>query len=153
MRLFIALYPPDEARRHLRHALGPAVQGRRVRLTATEKWHITLAFLGEVPEERLPELRAMLAAVDVPKGRQLRIRGGGDFRRRVTWAGVDGDLSDLAAAVGYDGDSFTAHLTVAYAHDAALSAALADYVGPAWTVDEIALVHSAGGAYTTLGSW
>lgn len=148
MRLFVALYPPDAVRRHLRHALAGLP-----RLTAAEKWHITLAFLGDMPAERLPDLKSTLAGVPVPKGRELRIRGGGTFGGRVTWAGVEGDLSDLAAATGYSGDTFTPHLTVAYARNAALSAILENYVGPAWPVDEIALVHSAGGVYTTLASW
>ncbi|WP_305787666.1 RNA 2',3'-cyclic phosphodiesterase [Symbioplanes lichenis] len=150
MRLFVALYPPEEARRHLRQHL-PAGK-----LTPVEKWHVTLAFLGEVAEARLPALRAAVAGVDVPRGRELRLRGGGDFGRRVTWAGVEGELDDLATAVRdavelSDPRPFVPHLTVAYGHDDALSAALADYAGPVWPVREIALVHSDKGVYRTVG--
>lgn len=156
MRLFVAVYPPDGVRRDLRRCLDAAVNGRRVRLTAIEKWHITLAFLGDVPPERLP---AALATVTVPKGRELRIRGGGGFHGRVTWAGVDGELGDVAAdvraalagaGVPDDGKPFTPHLTVMYAHDDRVRAALAGYEGPAWTLDRIELVRSEGGTYTTL---
>ena len=153
MRLFVAVYPPDGVRRHLRRHLD-AVGARR--LTAMEKWHITLAFLGEARPDRLP---GALAGVAVPKGRELRIRGGGSFHRRVTWAGVDGQLGDVAAdvraalagaGVPCDTKPFTPHLTVMYAHDERVLAALAGYEGPAWTLDDIELVHSAGGTYTTL---
>ena len=151
MRLFVAVYPPDGVRRDLRRRL----QGTG-RLTAVEKWHITLAFLGDVPPDRPA---GALATVTVPKGRELRIRGGGSFHRRVTWAGVEGELGDVAAdvraalddaGVPYDRKPFTPHLTVMYAHDDRVQAALAEYEGPAWTLDTIHLVRSEGGAYTTL---
>jgi len=153
VRLFVAVYPPDGVRRDLRRRLD-AVATKR--LTAIEKWHITLAFLGDVPPDGLPEA---LAGVTVPKGRDLRIRGGGDFHRRVTWAGVEGELGDVAtdvraalagAGVPYDSRPFTPHLTVMYTHDEAVRAALADYEGPVWTLDSIHLVRSEGGTYTTL---
>jgi len=153
VRLFVAVYPPDDVRRDLRRRLG-AVATKR--LTALEKWHITLAFLGEVPPDGLP---AALATVPVPKGRELRIRGGGSFHRRVTWAGVEGELGDVAAdvraalagaGVSCDARPFTPHLTVMYAHDEAVLTALADYEGPAWTLDSIELVRSEAGVYTTL---
>ncbi|MEV4703677.1 RNA 2',3'-cyclic phosphodiesterase [Actinoplanes sp. NPDC049316] len=178
MRLFVAVNPPDGVRRDLRRHLdaamsgrtsdgaasgrrpGAPVPGRRVRFTAIEKWHVTLAFLGEVEPERLPELERALATVTVPQGRELRIRGGGGFGRRVTWAGVDGDLGDVAADVRAalaraelpsEDKPFTPHLTVMYAHDNRVRAALTDYAGPAWRLDRIELVRSdPGGTYTTL---
>ncbi|BCJ52762.1 RNA 2',3'-cyclic phosphodiesterase [Actinoplanes sp. NBRC 14428] len=163
MRLFVAVYPPDDVRRDLRRRLTEAVAGRRVRLTAVEKWHVTLAFLGEVPAERLPALEDALGGVTVPRGRELRLRGAGGFGGRVTWAGVEGDLAGLServraaarqAGAPPDERPFTAHLTVMYAHDAAVSEALADYAGPPWALDGIALVRSdPGGAYTTLRTW
>ena len=151
MRLFVAVYPPDGVRRDLRRRL----DGTR-RLTAVEKWHITLAFLGEVPPDGLADA---LATVTVPKGRELRIRGGGSFHRRVTWAGVEGELADVAAdvraalagaGVPCDTKPFTPHLTVMYAHDERVLAALADYQSPPWPLDRIHLVRSEGGTYTTL---
>ena len=156
MRLFVAVYPPDGVRRDLRRRLGEVTTKR---LTALDKWHITLAFLGEVAPEDVPEAERALATVTVPKGRELRIRGGGSFHRRVTWAGVAGELGDVAAdvraaladaGVPCDIKPFAPHLTVMYAHDEAVLVALADYAGPAWTLDGIELVRSEGGTYTTL---
>ncbi|WP_199516992.1 RNA 2',3'-cyclic phosphodiesterase [Nucisporomicrobium flavum] len=160
MRLFVAVYPPDGVRRDLRRRLDAAVAGRRARLTGIEKWHVTLAFLGEVAPESRPEVERALDTVQVPRGRELRIRGGGGFGRRVTWAGVDGQLGEVAAdvraalvAAGLPSDDkpFTPHLTVMYAHDDRVRAALEEYEGPAWQLDRIELVRSdPGGTYTTL---
>ncbi len=58
MRLFVAAYPPPAARDHLAAVLPtlavgqPAAPGRSLRLVAPELWHLTLAFLGEVPDDR-----------------------------------------------------------------------------------------------------
>lgn len=163
MRLFVAVYPPDDVRRALRRRLTEAVAGRSLRLTALEKWHVTLAFLGEVPGERLPGLEDALDRVVLPRGRELRLRGGGGFSGRVTWAGVEGELGDLSdqvrraakeAGVSPDERPFTAHLTVMYAHDEAVRGTLESYSGPPWTLDEMALVRSdPGGTYTTLRTW
>jgi 2'-5' RNA ligase len=158
VRLFAAIYPPDEVRRHLRARLAAAVAGRRVKLTRTEKWHITLAFLGEVPDERVPDLVEALSMVEVPVGLRLRLRGGGGFGGRVTWVGVSGGLDDLAAqvkaALGVEDDRpFRPHLTVMYAQDQAVREALDGYESPSWSLDDIALVRSEpDGTYTTLAT-
>jgi len=137
-----------------------------VRLTPIDRWHVTLAFIGEVPAERLPEAERALGAVAVPKGAALRLRGGGRFGQSPSaalWAGVDGELGELHAEVRErlgaeglpsDGRPFTPHLTVAYGDDPALRAALDGYAGPPWSLDELALVRvEPGGGYTTLKSW
>jgi 2'-5' RNA ligase len=165
MRLFVAVYPPGEVCWDLRRRLidaGP----RGVRLTPVDRWHITLAFLGEVSEQRLAEVEQALDPVAVPKGTELRLRGGGRFgrgRSSALWAGVDGELAELhadirerlrAADLPCDDRPFTPHLTVAYADDPRLRATLDAYVGPAWPLDGTALVRSVPGeGYTTLRSW
>jgi len=162
VRLFAAVFPPDDVCWDLRRRL----LGARVRLTPIDRWHVTLAFLGEVPAGRLAEVERALGAVSVPKGTTLRLRGGGRFgqgRSAALWAGVDGELGELhadvlerlrAADLPYDGRPFTPHLTVAYADDIEVRAALDGYSGPSWSLDELALVRSDPGAgYTTLRSW
>ncbi|MER7849103.1 RNA 2',3'-cyclic phosphodiesterase [Kitasatospora sp. NPDC096077] len=139
MRLFVAVLPPVEALQGLSDAVAP-VRGLpgadRLRWTAVEGWHLTLAFLGEVPAERLPELEAALAAVAaVHPVHRLRIAGSGRFGDRVLWAGVEGQtraIRRLAEAVaeataGFTGESiggsagkgdafaFHPHLTLARA--------------------------------------
>lgn len=49
MRLFVAVWPDEPARAALESLPRPTVGG--VRWTTPDQWHVTLAFLGEVPEE------------------------------------------------------------------------------------------------------
>jgi 2'-5' RNA ligase len=161
LRLFVAVYPPDAVAWDLRRRLLGTGE-RVVRLTPIDRWHITLAFLGEVAAERLPEVEQALGQVSVPRGTELRLRGGGRFggkgRSTVLWAGVDGELAELRRDVcerlGVPDRDFTPHLTVAYRDDPVVRLALGDYAGPSWRLNEIALVRSdPGEGYTTLRSW
>ncbi|QSB14449.1 RNA 2',3'-cyclic phosphodiesterase [Natronosporangium hydrolyticum] len=177
MRLFVAIYPPATALDHLaeyvqRLRLGRATAaGSRVGLTARPSWHVTLAFLGEVPDSGVP---AAAAALDTGVARwrarsepvpRLRLAGGGRFGRRrftVLWVGLDGDragLRDVATEVQRalweaelaidDRKPFRPHLTIARPGDrlpvADLDAdlsALAEYTGPEWPVASVMLVRS-----------
>lgn len=158
MRLFVAVFPPDEVSRDLRQRLAPDA-----RLTPVERWHVTLAFIGEVAAGRLPEVEQALDAVAVPKGIELRLRGAGRFGSAVHWVGVEGALAPLnvdirrrlaAAGLPYDERPFTPHLTVAYADDPRIGPALDGYAGPVWMVDEMVLVRSdRDRGYTRLRAW
>ncbi|WP_411071270.1 RNA 2',3'-cyclic phosphodiesterase [Streptomyces sp. cmx-4-25] len=99
MRLFAAVLPPPERLDELGHVVDrlcrlPGAEG--VRWTSRPGWHLTLAFMGEVEEALLPELRVRLerAASRTPPF-SLRLHGGGHFGGRVLWAGVAGDLDVL----------------------------------------------------------
>jgi 2'-5' RNA ligase len=158
--LFVAVYPPDEVSWDLRRRLIGAGK-RDGRLTPIDRWHITLAFLGEVGVDRLPAVERALSLVTVPKGTELRLRGGGRFdkgRSTVLWAGVDGELGklhrDVCERLGMPDREFTPHLTVSYQDDPVVRLALDGYAGPPWPLDEIALVRSdPGKGYTTLRNW
>jgi 2'-5' RNA ligase len=106
-RLFVALEPPDLVRRRLaaladelRRAAGRA--GEEVRWVPPTNVHLTLQFLGAVPEERVPAIEAALReAAAEARPLSLALRGVGGFpnarRPRVLWAGLEGDLAPLAA--------------------------------------------------------
>ena len=54
MRLFVAIDPPETAQDHLAAAIAElAVVRSGVRVTARALWHVTLAFLGDLPDDRL----------------------------------------------------------------------------------------------------
>ena len=58
LRLFVALYPPEEARRQMLRALDkldPPPDARH-RTVPLEQVHMTLQFIGETPERDLPEV-------------------------------------------------------------------------------------------------
>lgn len=171
LRLFIALEPPDLVRRRLA-ALQGELQRAAGRTAEEVKWvapdnvHLTLQFLGAVPEERLAAVQeavAQAAAEAAPL--ELTVMGAGAFpnarRARVLWAGLGGDLaplSALAAALGRrlaplgfppEERPFSAHLTLGRARDArglpGLAAALAHAGGGAearWRAGEVVLFRS-----------
>lgn len=156
MRLFVAVFPPDEAIAHLATAVST------LDIRAIDRWHITLAFLGEVPDAA-PAIAALDAAEMFPVG-QLAIGGGGRFGN-ILWAGVQGDVAGLgrvtrsvrramrAKRIPPDDKKFRAHITIARRVDPALLKAalpvLRAYEGPQWPVSEIVLVHSVLGSQPT----
>jgi 2'-5' RNA ligase len=148
------------------------------RWTASERWHLTLLFLGRVPEERVsPLVAAAGPAVEGTPPMTLRLAGGGRFgslrRPQVAWAGLDGDVRPLvdlagrlaAAARGLhlpvEDRPFRPHLTLGRwrpgrAADGALTDRLATYRGPAWPVTEVRLLESHLGprpTYETVAGW
>ena len=132
------------------------------RLTPIDQWHLTLRVLGEVPDDGRAGVERALDGVPRIGKISLRLAGGGQFgkgRSTVLWTGVRGDLDALTAlhdavgrALGSETRPFIPHLTVAYADSDDVRAALANYTGPEWTVDELVLVRSNQG-YERLRTW
>ena len=61
MRLFVALTPPAAALADVDAALDPArTLQPELRWIPVERWHLTLAFYGEVPDESLAGVVAMV---------------------------------------------------------------------------------------------
>lgn len=142
VRLFVCVRPPAEALAHLVAAL-PAHPW------PVERWHVTLAFLGEV-DDPAPVEAALLQVVSPPL--RLSLAGSGSFGRAV-WVGLDGDTDGLhrlaasvqrpcrAAGVELARRPYRPHLTVGR-RDRLDPAALASYAGPPFTADEVELVRS-----------
>lgn len=140
VRLFLCVRPPPEAVASLLTAL-PA--GR----WPSERWHVTLAFLGEVDASG-PVQTALQQVVSPPLA--LALEGSGRFGR-TTWVGVGGDTAGLhrlagqvrraceAAGLELERRPYRPHLTLGRPHP---PAALAAYAGPSWTATEVELVRS-----------
>jgi 2'-5' RNA ligase len=58
-RLFFALWPDESLRQAMARATREATRASGGRPVRTENLHLTLAFVGSVPESRLPELAAI----------------------------------------------------------------------------------------------
>ena len=104
MRLFIAVTPPPEVRRAALEAVEAAARelGGAIRWTKQENVHLTLKFLGEVPDDTLEVLRdALREACSAHAPFDARLRGLGAFptprRARVVWAGVDEGAEEMTA--------------------------------------------------------
>ncbi|MFI6575245.1 RNA 2',3'-cyclic phosphodiesterase [Nocardiopsis sp. NPDC050513] len=179
MRLFVALNPPTEVLR----ALGEAVDrgrshGRPLRWTHSDDWHITLVFLGEVEEERLPVLtEAIGAAARTQRPLSLAVEGWGRFpprgrRSSVLWAGVTGDLDALDALargmrraarsvrIPVERRPYVPHLTVARSRPpsdlAEVVEDLGELRGARWRARDVHLIESRPGSadrYRTVQTW
>ncbi len=94
MRLFVAIVPPEPAVAGLSAALAPLrPDWPGLRWTGPDAWHLTLAFLGQVDESVLPQLRTRLArAAHRHPAPALLVAGAGAFpsarSARVLWAGI-----------------------------------------------------------------
>jgi RNA 2',3'-cyclic 3'-phosphodiesterase len=181
VRLFVALAPPESALDELEDAVVPLrAAAPELRWTGRESWHLTLAFLGEVDEQVLPDLATRLErAAHRHPPQHLAIAGGGAFpsarRAQVLWAGFAADnkalasLADSVAAAARRAGApppgqhkqFRAHLTLARCRGPAdvsqLTRTLGELIGTAWTASSIRLVrsHLSSGPpqYEDLGSW
>ncbi|HZZ85245.1 MAG TPA: RNA 2',3'-cyclic phosphodiesterase [Anaeromyxobacteraceae bacterium] len=171
LRLFVALDLPDPVRDALRsfeaglkRAAGSVA--REVKWVEPASVHLTLQFLGSVPEERCAAVEAAVAtAAAAARPLGLTLSGSGAFpsasRPRVLWAGVAGDLEPLRALVaglgralaplGYPPEerAFSPHLTLGRARDARGARALAPALGRAgalapvsWRCGEATLFRS-----------
>lgn len=113
MRLFAAVWPPDDVLDHLDLALA-TVRGRSgpddaVRWSARDAWHLTSAFYGSLPDAVVDVLGADLAAHAATLAPfDLRLAGAGVFAHRTLWVGAGGDVAAataLAAAARAVGDA------------------------------------------------
>ena len=83
VRLFFALWPPEEVRQALWRSGAPLREACRGQPVAKRNLHLTLLFLGGVDEDRLEDIEADAAGVSVqpfsprPGGRRV---GRGAFR-------------------------------------------------------------------------
>ncbi|MFF6908898.1 RNA 2',3'-cyclic phosphodiesterase [Streptomyces sp. NPDC012389] len=162
IRVFLALAPPDDAKDELERALRPAYEAYpRLRWNRIEDWHITLAFLGELPLTTVPLLMPRLAEL-ATRHRPLRLalRGGGHFDERVLWSGIEGDLEGLhrlatdvrevvrACGVSFPDRPLRPHLTLARSrrgdHSAVVEVVegLAAFSGRVWEAGRLHLVGS-----------
>jgi RNA 2',3'-cyclic 3'-phosphodiesterase len=164
VRVFVAVEPSEAVRAWV---AGTAAQLQSaapgLRWVAAENAHWTLAFLGDQPDEKLPELReAMREAAKASAPFAISMGGLGAFdswrRARVVWVGLAagedkmgalaGALREALEARGFpiERREFSAHLTLARAREPKRLEALAEEklraLPPPMLVSELALMRS-----------
>lgn len=166
-RLFVAMAVPD----HVRDRIAGALSGLRgrddVNWTRPDGWHVTLAFLGNVEEERVVEVvgvaeSAVVAAAGSAgvgdEGLVLSLGAPGTFKDRVAWLAVEDDPSGAVATIGaalqaslaeeglpVDRKDVHPHLTLARARGRRLPGeviAALPTVSADWRVDDAVLYRS-----------
>jgi 2'-5' RNA ligase len=179
IRTFIAVRLPETvlaAIEEVREQL--AAYGFNVRWVTTGNIHLTLKFLGEVLEDELDGIAAVLIeAVHGFAPLQLAASGVGVFpdikRARVIWVGITGQLSEFAALqrsiedrlamIGYPQEKrpFSGHLTlgrvkgsIAASRLTTAIGAFRDFTSETFEVDRVVLFKSdlrpTGALYTEL---
>lgn len=131
-RLFFAIPMPEEVRAQVAEVLRELAGGARivVKWVEPENLHITLKFVGAVPQARVAELDELgREAARAGRCCTMRIVGAGAFpnarRPRVVWLGTTGDLEPLASVAAEldrlaaerglaeaENRAFTPHLTL-----------------------------------------
>ena len=156
-RLFVALWPPD----HVTQALNDTLAGPRrtygdVKWQPPDRWHITVAFLGDRDTDAQT---TRMSRIPTQPSEAMALAGAGRFGR-VLWVGVEtGEwLDSLAATVSramhVDYRRFRGHLSVGRARSRSgqeqLVHAMSDLRGfrsPLWVPTELTLVRSVIGPH------
>ncbi len=129
-RLFIAVeIPADAGLKRFIAELKKDLSAEKMRFTSLENLHITLKFLGDTPEERIPEIRRVMKEVSGSEDSfSFRLEGLGLFRNlktpRVLWTGISSgeEFSRLKTGIesgleplGFPSDErvYNPHLTLA----------------------------------------
>ena len=166
MRLFFALWPDEDVREQLvrwSHALLAVCDGRPTR---ARNLHLTLAFLGEVEDERVAEVKSAAGQV-VPRSSVLVLDRPGYWKHnRIAWAGASAPPRELEemvrelrgaltrSRIDFDAKAFVSHVTLL--REAREPRAMPALEAIRWNVDGFALVRSPagrGGAYEVLACW
>jgi 2'-5' RNA ligase len=171
-RLFFALWPDEAARAALLTATSAAMTAAGGRAVAMHNLHVTLAFLGAVPESRLDELQRI--ALKVQRGVSSRQAIALHFDELEHWvrpqilvavsraaspaaSSLAEELKSATLAAGFSPDlkPFQAHVTLARKVSRAASAPLGERVS--WRFDAFALIESrteaSGPSYSIVQSY
>jgi RNA 2',3'-cyclic 3'-phosphodiesterase len=175
MRVFIAVDLPNEVRKALhdvQRELEPLTNSAR--WVAPESIHITLKFVGEIPEKRLEDIDTAVTGLTW-KSFTISVRGVGFFpgkrSPRVLWAGLEAptmqglaeQLDARMERLGFEKEkrAFRPHVTLARAKDTRLDSTLVtaatqyeEHDFGSFTVDRVFLFMStlqpAGAVYEKL---
>ena len=173
MRIFVAVFPPSEVRRALVGAARELPVVGEVRWARPENVHLTLKFLGEVPED---DMNRVAEALEPVRSRHEPFEAGlSDFgafpsarRARILWAGIgEGSepLGDLARDVetcleplGFEREdrAYVPHLTLGRARSRPVSFEAAETPPLGFRVRNLDLVESVlggGSTYSTLATY
>ncbi len=169
-KLFVALWPDDAARAALLTTLDECHHTHpEVRWQPPERWHLTLAFLGQAEAATATRRIARTLPQRAFAGAgPIRLTGAGAFGP-VLWAGVEHGpwltelASELQQALHVPDRRFRAHVTVGRirgpdprARARLVLADLPEHAGPWWTPLEVTLVDSVTGPnplYHVLERW
>ena len=149
MRLFVAVWPPDEVLDRLAALDRPDTKG--LRWTRRDQWHVTLRFLGSMPDAA--PVADALSGLDLPAAEAVLGPAVDRFGRRILHVPVAGLEAIAGGVVGAttglgrppDDRPFAGHVTLARVADRArvdLGILAGSEIEARWPVEAICLVES-----------
>jgi RNA 2',3'-cyclic 3'-phosphodiesterase len=179
MRLFTGIDLPEDVRERLERLLMHLRPCAHLKWSAVYNLHVTLKFIGEWPQEKLPQLDAALGTVARRELIPTELKGLGWYPNphhlRVFWVGMHDsgglpalvkDIDSAVAPLGIAAEdrAFNAHLTLARIKEPAPLQALRSAIAElesvefgAFAVDRFHLFRSqpgpAGSIYTKLSEY
>jgi RNA 2',3'-cyclic 3'-phosphodiesterase len=179
MRLFTGIDLPENVRERLERLLMHLRPCAHLKWSPVYNLHVTLKFIGEWPEEKMPRLEEALRGVAPREPIPTDLKGLGWFPNphhpRVFWAGIQGgealpnlvkDIDGALAPLGIASEDrpFSAHLTLARIKEPAPLQALRSAIAQlesvefgVWPVDRFYLFRSqpgqVGSIYTKLSEY
>ena len=131
MRLFTGLDLPGEVVRNLEALVARFRPTARIQWSPPANLHITTKFIGEWPEERLPELQTALAGLPDRPEIEVAVAKVGFYPHerapRVFWCGIEApglealaahtDAATASLGVGRENRAYSPHLTLARIKD------------------------------------
>ena len=128
-RLFIGIPLSDEAKKKLKVQSWPGLSRyKKEKMTPQYNWHITLAFLGNIPIEKYEPLLKILKNWKLPESFKTSVRHFGAFpemdNARVLWAGLEKNRDEIEKLgkrlrelldkkkIPYDEKPFIPHITM-----------------------------------------
>jgi 2'-5' RNA ligase len=167
-RLFFALWPEAGLQKALHRYAQSMEKSFGGRVIAADSIHLTLAFLGSVPVERIGELRAIGASLRSNRFQLDLVKAGRWKRSQIAWVAPENvpapldalvlKLRDHLAGAGFTTDDkpFTPHITLVRNAKCNIKAVQSD-IPLIWSVDRFVLVRSetlqTGPVYTQLATW
>jgi 2'-5' RNA ligase len=129
-RYFIGIPIPSEIKKKLKVQSWPGLSRYKdQKLVPQNNWHITLAFIGQLNEEKLQELKSLLQVFSWGEGFKVSIRNFGAFPSfedgRVLWMGCEKGQDEITSLankirrqldeleISYDPKPFVPHVTLA----------------------------------------
>jgi len=119
-RAFIAVNLSGKIKEEIASELLSEIPQKGMKKVAKENLHITVKFLGYVPEGAIKELWGKMDFLSALSPFSIGLGGIGDFKKRVLWLGAEKGSTELAEisekigmVLGATGEKFHAHVTIA----------------------------------------
>ncbi len=120
VRLFFAVNLPEETKNRVFAELVEAIPQKGFGKTSRENLHVTLAFLGFFPKEKISWLKEKASLLKSLDGFEAELGGIGHFKGMVLWLGIGKGSEELGLlakklceAINLGEGNFHAHVTLA----------------------------------------